>query len=305
MPHQGMALCLGTCLVIAGCAGDAEDVGSPAPLVVQDVIYGHKLGMALTLDVHSAADPNGAGILLMNSGGWLSPRCQFLADEGEPLRLLTDAELDEAQPLCRELKPEYMASRGFTVFDVRHGSSPRFNVAEAAADVRRALEYVYRHASDYGVDPSRLGVWGGSAGGQLALMLGLSDAEEASSTGNADASVAAIVAYFPPHDLEALVAYSPQSTTRLPAIAIAADELRAVSPVHHASADDPPTLIIHGDEDELVPHASGEAMHQALQAVGVESEFLTLEGAPHGFTGAYADSALAASLAWFEAHLSR
>ena len=47
MPHQGMALCLGACLVIAGCAADAEDVGSPAPLVVQDVIYGHKLGMAL------------------------------------------------------------------------------------------------------------------------------------------------------------------------------------------------------------------------------------------------------------------
>ncbi len=74
--------------------------------------------------------------------------------------------------------------------------------------------------------------------------------------------------------------------------------------MHYATVDDPPTLIIHGDQDELVPHASGQAMYRALQAVGVESEFITLEGAPHGFTGAYADSALAASLAWFEAHLS-
>ncbi len=305
MPIRGIGLCLAACLYTAGCGAEAVDSRSPGPRVVQDVIYGHKLGMALTLDIYSAADPNGAGILLMNSGGWVSPRCRFLTDEGEPLRLLTDAELDDGQPLCRVLKPEYMASRGFTVFDVRHGSSPRFNVAEATADVRRALQFVHSHAADYGVDPSRLGVWGGSAGGQLSLMLGLSDAQEASSTETPEASVAAVVAYFPPHDLEAWVAATPELAQTFPAVAIRAGELRTVSPVNFSTPGDPPTLVIHGDADELVPHASGEAMHQALRTVGVESELITLEGAPHGFTGAYADSALAASLAWFENHLSR
>ncbi len=299
MPYRRTTLFVAACLVTAGCA--VEEASSPGPEVIQDVIYGHKLGMALTLNVYPAHEPNGAGILFMNSGGWLSPFCRFLTDGAEPIRLLTDAELGP----CRMVNPEYMTSRGFTVFDVRHGSAPQFTVVDATADVRLALQFVQGHASEYGVDPSRLGVWGGSAGGQLSLMLGQSGLQEASGTGGGNGSVAAIVAYMPAVNLEPLAELDVGIREATGLGALSAEELRAVSPINFTTSDDPPTLIIHGDEDQVVPHSDGEAMYQALQAVGVESEFITLEGAPHGFTGAYADSALAASLAWFEAHLSR
>ena len=61
---------------------------------------------------------------------------------------------------------------GFTVFAVRHGSSPLFKVPDAVDDVRRATRYIKANAREWGVDPDRLGVFGGSAGGHLSLMLG-------------------------------------------------------------------------------------------------------------------------------------
>jgi len=67
--------------------------------------------------------------------------------------------------------------------------------------------------------------------------------------------------------------------------------------------DAPPTLIVHGDQDAVVPIASGEAMHAALSAADVETDMIVLEGASHGFTGADAEEALASSVRWFERHL--
>ena len=110
--------------------------------IIPDVVYGHKDGMALTFDVFlPPGEPNGAGILNMVSGGWIS---RWRAPE--------------------QARPEYEAllDQGFTVFSVRHGSSPRFNAAEAYGDVNRALRFVRLKASTYGVDPARLGVLRGS-----------------------------------------------------------------------------------------------------------------------------------------------
>jgi acetyl esterase/lipase len=124
-----------------------------------DVVYGHKLGMALTLDaIKPKANANGAGILFMVSGGWVSawapPEVVLTADLNESLGFTT------------------LLDKGYTVFLVRHGSSPLFKVPECVDDVRRAVRHVRRHAGEWGVDPSRLGVYGASAGGHLSLMLG-------------------------------------------------------------------------------------------------------------------------------------
>ena len=114
--------------------------------IVPDVVYGHKDGMALTFDVFTPAEPNGVvGILNMVSGGWVS---RWMPPEQARSRY------------------EALLSRGFTVFAVRHGSSPRFKVPEAYADVRRAVRFVRLHAETYGIDRDRLGVYGGSAGGR-------------------------------------------------------------------------------------------------------------------------------------------
>ena len=141
--------------------------------IIPDVVYGHKDGMALTFDVFMPpGQANGAGILNMVSGGWISRwRAPEEARQGY----------------------EALLNEGFTVFSIRHGSSPRFNVPEA---------FVRLNASTYGVDPARLGVYGGSAGGHLSLMLGLAsdegDPEATDEVMRMSSHVAAAVAYYPP-----------------------------------------------------------------------------------------------------------
>ena len=148
--------------------------------------------------------------------------------------------------------------KGFTVFAVRHGSSPIFKVPDARADVGRAVRFIRLHAGDYGVNAERLGVFGGSAGGHLSLMLGL-DGDE----GNPEAkdevlrqssAVAAVVAYFPPVDLREWVGPS----VRFPALDFDAGLAESVSPILYVSSDDPPTLLVHGDSDTLVLLADDE-----------------------------------------------
>ncbi|MFP3947460.1 MAG: prolyl oligopeptidase family serine peptidase [Longimicrobiales bacterium] len=281
-------------------SGEGRGLEEAAPASTADVVYGHKAGMALTFDVlHPTGPANGAGILYMVSGGWFSRW-------SPPGR--TAARFDD------------LLDRGFTVFAVRHGSAPRFNVPEAHADVDRALRYIRLHADDWGVDVERLGVFGGSAGGHLSLMLGLAPdhrgpvagsgsrtpedlvtaAEGDDGVARADDRVAAVVAYYPPVDLRPLVG----PNERFPALdfhdSLAAD----ISPILFATPDDPPTLLIHGDADELVPIRNSEIMYEALQEKGVESAFITIPGGDHGFRNAeHRARAEAAMVEWFVEHL--
>ncbi|MCZ6710629.1 MAG: alpha/beta hydrolase [Gammaproteobacteria bacterium] len=260
-----------------------------------DVIYGHKDGMALVYDVFHAAEPNGAGVVYMVSGGWFS-RWQ------EP-----EKRLQQFAPLLNE---------GFTVFAVYHGSAPRFKVPDAVSDVRAAVRHIRTHAGDYGVAADRLGVWGGSAGGHLSLMLGL-DAESVpmsaegegrarflapsyAVSSDADGRLAAVVAFYPPVDLRPRVGPS----ERFPALNFSPDAAAAISPILFVSKDDPPTMLIHGDADTLVPLADSEILAQELAATGVEHDLLVIAGGGHGFRNpSHRAEATRAMVAWFKAHL--
>ena len=90
-----------------------------------------------------------------------------------------------------------------------------------------------------------------------------------------------------------------------PAVALTPDQYQELSPIHFASLDDPPTLIIHGDQDAVAPIVEGESMYQALLRSQVTSEFITVEGAEHGFVGENADLALSETVDWFREHLGR
>jgi dipeptidyl aminopeptidase/acylaminoacyl peptidase len=173
-------------------------------------------------------------------------------------------------------------------------------VPDAEADVRLALRWVRLHADELGIDAERLGVYGGSAGGHLSLMLGVvSDAglAEDDPVLRSPSRVAAVVAYYPPVDLRTWAGPS----ERFPALDFAPELAEGISPVLHATPDDPPTLIVHGDADRLVPVSHGERMYAALQEAGVESELVVIPGGDHGFTRAE-DRARAEALmvAWFD-----
>jgi acetyl esterase/lipase len=256
--------------------------------IVPDVIYGHKDGMALTLDVYKPKQAaNGAGVLLMVSGGWYSPWTP--PDPSNPF----------IQPLLKA---------GFTVFAVRHGSSPRYVVPEIVEDVRRSVRFIRRNADRFGVDPDRLGVTGGSAGGHLSLMLGT-----AADNGDLKAKdpvlrdsdrVAAVVAYFPPTDLRAWVEETSSYRKNFPALRITKEQAAAASPLLHVSSDDPPTLLISGDKDELVPIDHSQNILKAFEEHGVEAELVTIEGAGHGFPGEQGERASQALVEWFNKHLT-
>ena len=276
--------------------------------VIPDVVYGHKDGLALTFDVFKpASNSNGAGVLHIESGGW---RSSWRPVEQSRSRF------------------DNLLSKGFTVFVVRHGSAPRYNAHEAYGDVQRAVRFVRLHAQTYGVNPDRLGVHGGSAGGHLSLMLGL-----ASDTGDPSAEdevlrgssqVAAVVAYYPPVDLRPQSKsrgdfppvttesyfYSngldvPRAIERWSALDLEEAVAASISPIMYVSSDDPPTMLVHGDADTIVDLNASQMMHGALMKSRVETDLVVIEGAGHGFrTPEERTRATDALVGWFEKHLT-
>ena len=269
------------------------------PEVHADVVYGHKMGLALTFDALVPPEQNGAGVLFMVSSGWFS--------EWSDPHGIVSGDSRWAGPVGDLL------DNGFAVFMVRHGSAPLFKVPDAVGDARRAVRYIRLNAEDFGVDPERLGVAGGSAGGHLSLMLG-----NASDDGNAESEdpvaqtgnrVAAVVAYFPPADLEALREFVEglQKLTgpkrRFAALDFDRDKTAGFSPILFVSEDDPPTLLIHGDEDTTVRISHSERIKAAFDDSNVPSQLIVIEHAGHGFRGEDAERAASALVAWFNEHL--
>ena len=254
----------------------------PLVQLVPDVIYGHKSGMALTFDVFRPANANGAAVLQMVSGGW---RSRWRPPE---------TAVNRFGPLL---------VKGITVVSVRHGSSPKFNIPEALADVRRAVRYVRLNAGRFGIDPDRMGVYGASAGGHLSLLLGTTsdrgDQDAEDEVDRTSSRVTAVVAYYPPVEVSQW-----QRPDRVGGPFDFDPELaESVAPILHVSSDDPPTLLIHGDQDETVPIGHSQRMYAKLQATGVKSKFITIPGAGHGFRDGDAERAMSELVAWFEAHL--
>ena len=253
------------------------------PRITPDVVYGHKDGLAMTFDVFTPASPNGAGVLFMVSGGWVSTWVP-------------------PETFVRRIEP--LLARGFTVFSVRHGSSPRYKVPDAAADVERAVRYIKLNASAFGVDPARLGAYGGSAGGHLSLLLGLDpdagDPQARDVVLRGASGVAAVVAYFPPVDLRGFTGPSKQ----FPALEFPNELAPSVSPIDFVSSDDPPVLLIHGDADKLVPIAHSARMRAGLAAAGATVDFVTIPGGDHGFTNpAHSQRAMELTVSWFARYL--
>ena len=278
---------------------------------MEDVIYGRKFGVALTMDVFTPVrNPNGIGIIWVVSGGWYS------SHDGIP-KNPTGSFFDE------------LLKRGYTVFAVVHGSQPKFTIPEILEDMNRAVRFIRAHAAEYKIDPDRIGITGGSAGGHLSCMQGL-----AGDNGNPKAKdpidrvssrVQAVACFFPPTDFfnygkpgeDALGRgilkgfpspfdfheFDREANKFLPIT----DETRKkeignkISPINHVSADDPPTLIIHGDADSLVPMQQAEILIAKLKEAKVPAELVVKKGAGHGWPKLNDDIKTIAD--WFDKYL--
>lgn len=303
--------CKALVVILTGAAllGPAR-AAEPAFTHNEDVIYGRKFGTALTMDVFTPKkDANGAAIVLVVSGGFFSAH--------ENIRPAL------AQPLL---------DHGYTVFAVVHGSQPRFQVNEIAQDLHRAVRFIRHHAKEYGIDPHRIGVTGASAGGHLSLTLGTSggdgDPKAKDPVDRESSKVQAVACFFPPTDFlnygtagrEMLRATDHNKPFRAAFDYHVRNEetgvwervtdpgklrelARLVSPIYFVTSDDAPTLIIHGDKDDLVPLQQSETFTEKLKAAGVETKLVVKPGAGHGWLDIPRD--VNQFVAWFDKHLQK
>lgn len=280
-------------LVGAMCFAPFTTFGAdPKVEITPDVVYGHKDGLALTFDVfRPTVDSNGAGVLFMVSGGWYST---WIPPEQMQYAALP------------------LTSKGFTVFAVRHGSSPRYSIAEAVSDVRRSVRFIRLNAEKFHIDPQRIGVYGMSAGGHLSLMLGTTSDE-----GQADAKdpvdkvsdrVQAVVAYVAPTDLTIM---AKDATDRLPAynnfpaLQIDMAAAKPLSPLFAVTADDAPTLLLVGVKDDLVPVSHSRLIRDAFAAQKIDHQLIEYPNAGHGFAGDDQKSSTEEMVKWFEKQLGK
>ncbi len=274
------ALWVALALAAAGPLRGQEPAAAPRS---REIEYAHPAGAPLRLDLRLPAGPGPHPVVLcIHGGGWRG---------GDRRRV---ALLEE------------LPARGIATASPDYRLSDTAPYPAAVEDCRAAVRWLRAHAREHGLDPDRIGAFGPSAGGHLALMLG-TVADDPRET--VSARVRAVASWFGPADLTrvpsrgdgAAAAFLGASREERP------DLWREASPVTHVSADDPPALLVHGDRDSTVPIGHSEAMLAALRGAGVEARLLRVRGAGHGFQGESPDPGIEEirrfTMAFLERHL--
>ena len=205
-----------------------------------------------------------------------------------------------------------LAEKGFVAATVTYRLAPQHQFPAAVHDCKAAIRWLRANASKYKIDPSKIGVTGGSAGGHLAQFLGVTAhvPQFEGTGGHADqsSSVTCVVNVYGPSDFTKSYGKSVDAHEVLPLWFggnLETELKRHIigSPLYWVTPDAAPTLCIHGTEDKYVAHEQAVWLVDKLKAATVEAELLTLEGAGHGFKGADAETADKALLDYFENRL--
>ena len=245
-------------------------------------MYGEAGGQPLLMDAFMPSPHGDAprpAVMFVHGGGWAAARKEDL--------------LPHALRFARE---------GFVCFsvDYRLVKPGGINTHPAQIDdVQLAMRWIREHAGEFGADPKRLAAWGDSAGGHLVALLATTDTRNTSAPLQHESSRAAcVVDLYGPTDLTADFPTSGPFDTNVqqlvdnllgaPAKSVP-DLAREASPIYRADATASPILIVQGTHDALVPREQSDRFHARLSELGVDSEYLVVEGANHGFAGADAE----------------
>jgi acetyl esterase/lipase len=181
---------------------------------------------------------------------------------------------------------------GYVVASINYRLSQDATFPAQIQDCKAAVRFLRAHAKDYNIDPDRIGVWGASAGGHLAALLGTTDGDKdlEGKGGNEKVSsaVQAVIDFSGPADLRGL---DDRGVNGLVAKLLGAvstkvpDKAAAASPVCHVSKSAAPHLIVHGETDDVVPVATSIAYQKALEAAGADSTLVTIPNVGHNISG--------------------
>lgn len=205
-----------------------------------------------------------------------------------------------------------LAERGYVAATASYRLAPRHQFPAAVEDAKAAVRFLRANAKKYDLDPAHIGVTGGSAGGHLALMVGLTGPLKVfeGSGPNLDQSseVQAVVNYYGPTDFTQSYGKSVDAAEVLPMF-LGGDLLHErrmhiqASPLYYVTPLAPPILTVHGSKDPYVAYEQGAWITAKLVSAEVEAQIETIDGAGHGFKGADADRAEARLIAWFDRYL--
>ena len=264
-----------------------------------DQLYGEVHGTGLLMDVFvPKGKGNGLAIVDVASGAYHS-------DRGK-IRDHTRAQI--YQIFC---------ARGYTLFAVRPGSRTRYTAKEMDQHIKLAIRYVKDHATEYKIDPERLGITGASAGGHLATLATVAPEEGQADAKNSlqrhNTRVKATAVFFPPTDFLDWGG-KPADLNRVGDLLFlggvkghSEEEIKegakAISPVYMAKeATNVPFLFIHGDADTTVPLQQSQKMVEAIKTAGGSAELIVKKGGGHAWLTMNEEVKMMAD--WFDQHLS-
>jgi len=280
-----LLLCLLLLAVVTGCGSESPALSpkpgesgltplptDPAKLgtTEYDVTYGNVSGVALKMDIHypQASDRPVPAVVYVHGGGWISG--------------------DKAEGAGARVIPE-MVARGYLVAAINYRLAPEYKFPAQIEDVKCAVMHLRANAAAYGIDATRIGAFGGSAGGHLVALLGTSDPsselEGSCDYGDQSSRVQAVADLYGPADLVTM--FDGIRGVMLPLVFgttdLNSEIVSKASPVTHVTNDDPPFLILHGDKDILVPLSQSEVLYDRLVAAQVTATLVVVQNGAHSF----------------------
>ena len=243
-----------------------------AAKVDRNVVFGMYSGLALLMDVYYPENPNGYGIIHITGSGWSR-------------RMSYDAKMINHNRHVK-MDGEALVRAGYTLFSINHRAEPRFRYPAAVEDAQRAVRFIRYHAEKFGINPDRIGAIGGSSGGHLVCMLGVLDGdtvpEDDTPINRMSSKVQCVIARAAPTSFlergfgDSFLGFKKREKSIEYKIA------QEASPIFHVSPDDPPILLVHGDQDEVVPVSHSKNMYEKLQEMNIVSKLYVVEGGAHG-----------------------
>jgi len=270
---KSWSLPLATCLALAACAFGQQripmPVRVPAGVTAQrDLAYVPDGHPRQKLDLYLPENPRGKlpVVVWIHGGGW-----QAGSKDG-----------------CPPVREGFVA-KGYAVASLNYRLSQHAVFPAQIDDCLAAIRWLKDNATKYHLDPERFGLWGASAGGHLVALAGTRGGDDPGTR------VAAVCDYFGPTDFEVFVttpgyerhAGEKSAETALFGGPVAEQRklAREANPIRYIDKDDPPFLIVHGDEDKVVPLNQSELLAKALEEKGVPVTLKVIDGGAHGGPG--------------------